>query len=358
MRSMSKSLLRRNRETLIYVALWVILFGAPVLSMYLRVSGHSEAVFQWDEVTRVWKILLLYLVAFLLHNSILAPLLIYRKRRALYLLTTACLVGAVVVMSCASRPAPDKRPRPVEGIAEPSVYIGHVDLVNAFVITLLIGMNLGVKLYFKSETDQEKVQDLESQHLEGQLAYLKFQINPHFFMNTLNNIHALVDIDPERAKDTIVKLSRFMRFVLYESDKQVVPLSREINFIQLYVDLMRMRYTDKVSIRADIPSDLPDCDVPPLVFVTFVENAFKHGVSYERDSYVHFSISSVDGLCRFVCQNSKQPQASQQTGRGGIGLRNVQERLRLIYAEDCHLDIRNDDNSYRVELTLPVTHHS
>lgn len=134
-------------------------------------------------------------------------------------------------------------------------------------------MNLGVMLFFKSNKDEAELQLLEKQNLQQQLEYLKYQINPHFFMNTLNNIHALVDIDPEEAKTTIVELSKMMRYILYEGNKPIIPLQREIQFLENYITLMKLRYTNKVKITLNIEKNIPDYGVPPLMLITFVENA-------------------------------------------------------------------------------------
>lgn len=109
----------------------------------------------------------------------------------------------------------------------------------------LFGFNIGVKIFFKTEKDRMLLQQLESKNMEQQLEYLKYQITPHFFMNTLNNIHALIDINPEKAKDTLVELSKMMRYLLYEADKPLVPLQREDQFIYSYIKLMRLRFTEK-----------------------------------------------------------------------------------------------------------------
>lgn len=141
------------------------------------------------------------------------------------------------------------------------------------VLILMMGMNIGIKFYFKSRHDDKQLMVLEKENLEQQLEYLKYQINPHFFMNTLNNIHALVDIDPEKAKDTILELSKMMRFVLYEGDKKGVPITREFDFIRNYVTLMKLRYTDKVEVKVELPAEVPDYELPPLMLITFIENA-------------------------------------------------------------------------------------
>ena len=175
-------------------------------------------------------------------------------------------------------------------------------------------------------------------------------------MNTLNNIHALVDIDPEKAKSTILELSKMMRFVLYEGSKTVVPLEREINFLQNYITLMKLRYTDKVRIDVDVAQALPNKDVPPLMFITFVENAFKHGVSYRQESFIEIKIEEVKregaSLLAFTCRNSRIPK--EEDKHGGVGLANVRQRLDLIYGKDYQLDIQDESDIYQVKLAIPL----
>jgi LytS/YehU family sensor histidine kinase len=234
----------------------------------------------------------------------------------------------------------------------PPLFFGQVDIIAAIVAFLMIGMNLGIKLYFKNDSDDKRMQVLERQNLKQQLEYLKYQINPHFFMNTLNNIHALVDIDPEKAKATIVELSKMMRYLLYEGNNSLIPLQREIQFLHNYITLMRLRYTDKVTIKTDVPEQIPEKQIPPLLLITFIENAFKHGVSYQQDSYINIGILFSDDRLHFECTNSKHPQ--KQSEQGGVGLTNVKRRLALIYGSDYTLDINDGDDVYEVKLDIPL----
>ena len=171
-------------------------------------------------------------------------------------------------------------------------------------------------------------------------------------MNTLNNIHALVDIDSEKAKATILELSKMMRFVLYEGNKAGVPLDREIAFLQNYITLMKLRYTDKVKISVKTPDSLPNKEVPPLMFITFVENAFKHGVSYRQESFIDIILTADDQGLQFICRNSKKP--AEEDKHGGVGLKNVKQRLNLIYGNNYELRLNDEPNTYTVTLTLPL----
>ena len=171
-------------------------------------------------------------------------------------------------------------------------------------------------------------------------------------MNTLNNIHALVDIDPAKAQDTIVELSKMMRYVLYEGNKQGVPLSQEFDFIRHYVSLMQLRYTDKVRITLDLPEDVPNKQIPPLLLITFIENAFKHGISYQHESFIEMKAEVKDGKLQFVCRNSKSEKSNEE--KGGVGLTNVRKRLDLLYDNNYTFSIDDTADIYSVNLVVPL----
>ena len=382
-------------ENTAYAALWGLLFAAPLLTLYIRMMNDSTVEFNWLEMFFVWRQLAVYLLLFLVHNFILAPLLIYRHKRWLYALLTLCMIGIFTFYQCNSRPdmmrqrPPMERdfpgPKPMdEGFEHkefkhkgpkhedfehkkfehkdfkhkrkhdvPPVFFGQHDVIAIVILILMCGMNLGVKLYFKTRDDQKKLLRLEKENLEQQLEYLKYQINPHFFMNTLNNIHALVDIDAETAKSTILELSKMMRFILYEGDKKGVPLTREFDFIRNYVTLMRLRFTDKVRINMELPTQVPDKQIPPLMLITFIENAFKHGISYQHESFIDVKAEIEGDQLHFSCRNSKAEKANEE--KGGVGLANVRQRLHLLYDNNYTLKIQDNPDIYNVQLTIPLT---
>lgn len=382
-------------ENTAYAALWGLLFTAPLLTLYIRMMNDSATEFNWQEVFFVWRQLAVFLLLFLIHNFILAPLLIHRHKRWLYGLLTLCMIGLFTFYQCNSRPdmmrqrPPMERdfpgPKPMdEGFEHkefkhkgpkhedfehkkfehkdfkhkrkhdvPPVFFGQHDVIAIVILILMCGMNLGVKLYFKTRDDQKKLLRLEKENLEQQLEYLKYQINPHFFMNTLNNIHALVDIDAEKAKSTILELSKMMRFILYEGDKKGVPLTREFDFIRNYVTLMRLRFTDKVRINMELPTQVPDKQIPPLMLITFIENAFKHGISYQHESFIDVKAEIEGDQLHFSCRNSKAEKANEE--KGGVGLANVRQRLHLLYDNNYTLKIQDNPDIYNVQLTIPLT---
>ncbi len=248
----------------------------------------------------------------------------------------------------------DRPGRPGARVVEPPMAFGGQDSVAFIIMALLMALNVGAKHYFKTLDDKKRMKELERENLHRQLESLKYQINPHFFMNTLNNIHALVDIDAEQAKYTIEVLSKLMRYVLYEGNKTMAPLQKELNFITHYVELMRIRYTDKVRITTRLPQSIPDVQVPSLLFTTFVENAFKHGVSYRRPSFIEVSCSvdpETDEVV-FACRNSRKPEDEER--HGGVGLQNAKKRLQIIYGDSYTLHIVSNEEEYNVLLRLPT----
>ena len=378
---------KQKKESILYLVLWAVLFLAPLLSTYIEYSSSDIGTsFPWHEIWHIWRKFLVFFFIFVIHNYLLAPLLVYRQKRLLYCSCIVLLLSTFVAIQCINKPdikhphprmhQTDRPPHMGERPVEPFLMEdgpkhrhdrhpndmpemrGHKppvmehEVVAVVIFFLMIGMNLSVKYYFRQSHDRERLAHLERENLEQQLEYLKYQINPHFLMNTLNNIHALVDIDPEQAKETIVELSKIMRFVLYEGSKQKVPLRREMIFLDNYIQLMRMRVVDQVDISVDIPQIIPERDIPPLMMITFVENAFKHGVSYQQHSFIDISIQIVDNKLHFHCHNSKAPQG--EDNHGGVGLQNVKKRLQLIYGSTYTLDIKDEADTYTVDLTLPL----
>lgn len=357
---------QKKSEIILYLVLWTILFAAPLLSMYVSQRESGTAADDWHEVLHVWRMLFLFFAAFCLHNFLVAPLLVYHNRNRAYILGVAlllaCCVGGHLCMRPphgphdGMRPAPELHEPPGNKGPEPPRDLGIQGMVPFIILTLLLGLNIGTKYFFKSVDDRKRMEQLERENLNRQLEYLKYQISPHFFMNTLNNIHALVDIDPEQAKHTIEVLSKLMRYALYEGNKTMAPLAKELAFISHYVDLMRLRYTDKVRISVSLPDSVPEVMVPSLLFTTFVENAFKHGISYRRESFVEVSarVNEVAREVEFLCVNSKIPAAEDK--HGGVGLQNAEKRLRLIYGDGGYrMEIDDREDEYRLLLRLPIT---
>ena len=401
-----------RKEHIIYTSIWLMLYLSPLASLYMRMSSNPNIAFSWHEIINAWEFNTVWLVLMIIHNFLLLPILILKRRTWQYLILASALLISCTFASYLIRPAGprcydmDKRmemsdcnyyicgesdschapglcqkmehdpkedmcrkpihggkpfPRPRYNPEElrpinPIPMLGPGEAVAFFGGLMLMGMNLGVKLYFKTQEDREQRERLEKQDLERQLEYLRYQVNPHFFMNTLNNIHALVDINPERAKTTIVELSKMMRYILYEGDKKLIPVQREALFLKNYIELMRLRYSSRVSINLDIPEMMPDVMLPPLLLIIFVENAFKHGVSYAAPSFIDIKVEVTQDKLKFRCRNSRQEQKpDEKKKKGGVGLANARRRLDLLFPNQYSLEIKENDKEYDVQLEIPLS---
>lgn len=381
-----------RKEHTIYTAIWAMLYASPVINIYTRMAGNPRITFSWTEILHAWEYTSTWLVMFAIHNFLLLPILLKKRKNGTYLCLSFAILLAGMFITYLNRPihkdqyktrmeaewkadslayervaavrlgdgrycSPQnpmrRKPLDYQSI-DPLPMLGPGELVAFFGGLLLMGMNLGVKLYFMSQRDRERQKIIDQRNLEQQMEYLKYQVNPHFFMNTLNNIHALVDIDPERAKTTIVELSKMMRHILYEGSKKLIPLTREVEFLNLYVQLMRLRYTRKVHINVDVPPQLPELKLPPLMLIIFVENAFKHGISYREESFIDIKLRVENKRLLFCCCNSKPTQVQRTNEKGGMGLQNVRQRLELLYDDDYTLDISDGEKTYEVKLDIPM----
>lgn len=364
-------------ENVIYLVLWIMVFTVPVVSIALRTS-ESTACFAWREVFIIWTAIVPFLVLFLVHNFWFSKYFFLKGKRWLYFVLVVVFLAINPGISIVTRgnvpwgvrPGPPPmerleleppgsfRPQSEGDLPQPG-NPRHMEPFDMIAISklalavLMLALNLVIKWYYKSQQMEEKVRDMEGEMLRGQLQQLRYQINPHFFMNTLNNIHALVDIDPEKAKSTIIELSKLMRYVLYDSSDGVVSVGQEQSFLEKYLSIMRIRYSDRVRISSDFNVEGKEAKVPSLLLVTFLENAFKHGITYTKESVIETSLKIVDDRILFSCYNTKGADDKEQSG--GIGLENACKRLDLIYGSGYVLDVEEDSQVYKVTLNLPLT---
>lgn len=210
-------------------------------------------------------------------------------------------------------------------------------------------------LYLSYNWFQQNAQlaNLKSEKLETELSFLKSQINPHFFFNTLNNLYALTLENSTVAPEVILKLSDLMRYTIYDGRAESVSLQQEITFIENYLELQRIRLHKKSSITFQHNVSCPTLAVPPLLFVIFLENAFKHGVETLRDNaIVDIEISENEGVVKFYALNNYDHEERKLTD--GLGLENVKRRLKLLFGDQYKLDIVDQENTYRVYLSLGI----
>ena len=329
-------------ESTLYFLVWVLVFIAPFMNAGLMSEEISDPRISLLALLKI----LPFIFIFLLNHLVLFRYLYRGRFRWVYYLVTTVLVVFIFSMIEIYEQQNSSKPDFI-GLA---VFPWWGNVIAAW---LMIGANDAINVLYRNMQIDEDTERLQRQNIQAEMYYLKHQINPHFLMNTLNNIHALVDIDAEAAKQTVIQLSDMMRYVVYDTGGNAIALKEDIKFVKNYIELMRIRYTDDVKISFNYPLHLRGrVDVPPLIFIVFVENAFKHGVSYSTTSYINIDIKCEDGFVVGRFENSINRNARKE--KPGIGLDNVRKRLDLIYNSNYELQIDDTDNNYCVTLKIPI----
>lgn len=377
-----KDRLLNNLEHVIVLIIWVMVFSFPII------MTSSDNSIDWTNIYKLWNRLIPFFLLFLFNHYLLVPYFLIRRKLVSYLglaLLAVILLGTHHYILRTFIPRfPDGIERP-EGISErfgeqpngfedrrppefrerpirtndnqkpfPKPRLINMALNISVMGLLLVGFDSGLRLALKWNQAEKERALLEKENTQNQLAFLKHQVSPHFFMNTLNNIHALIDINHEEAKESIIKLSKLMRYLLYESDSSKVNLAKEMEFIQSYVNLMRLRFSDKVAITLELPERIPDKNIPPLLFISLIENAFKHGISYQDESFIHIRIMTSESKLIFEMSNSIANAAKLPEEESGIGIENTRKRLDLLFGKNYLFEINHNKQQFNVNLVIPV----
>jgi len=351
-------------EALLVILVWIVLLAAP---MFFRNDFLS-----WESFIGPIQILIPLFIIFLINRFVLVPRLLLKKKNILYLASVAGLIAVFSIGTFFFRPSRERRlprdqetrqirtlpperrpnnlppPHPVRNGRQIPPYANL--MIFSF---LLVGFDTGLMTTFRLTKSERKRAKLEKEYAETQLAFLRNQVSPHFFMNTLNNIHSLIDIDTDEAKESVIRLSKLMRHLLYDSEIEKIPIHKEIEFIKNYVDLMKLRYSDKVKISLNFPAQFPDKAIPPLLFTSFLENAFKHGISYQSTSFIKIAFTTSSESLSFSIKNSNL-HSKKGIESTGIGIKNARKRLDLIYGDRYSLDIKDANDEFQVLLSIPL----
>ena len=221
-----------------------------------------------------------------------------------------------------------------------------------FALCNLIAIPLFNSKFFMIWWHRNSIPDM-TKHTEAELAWLKNQINPHFLFNTLNNISSLTQIDPDAAQDAIAQLSDLLRYAMYETNKKTVPISGEVEFMRNYISLMKLRCNEKTEVKTTFNIE-QDVEIAPLLFISLIENAFKHGVSSSRSSIIDIHLEQKNHSVIFTCDNTNYPKDDADRSGSGIGLENTRRRLELMYADHYTWQNWLENDIYHVYLKLSV----
>jgi len=227
-------------------------------------------------------------------------------------------------------------------------------VASLFMMSIVILLATGLRYVMRMNNLEKQMQEERRKSTEAELTWLKSQLNPHFLFNTLNNISSLTQIDPDKAQESIGQLSDLLRYALYDSEAVTVPVASEVDFMNNYIDLMALRCNDLTQVTKDLEVPQRHMEVAPLLFISLVENAFKHGVNARYPSFVNVSMHEEGGRLVFRCENSLfEKQGSDHIG-SGIGLENMKRRLELLYPGKYTYSQNAGDGTYSVEVTLDL----
>ncbi|HEY5469856.1 MAG TPA: histidine kinase [Bacteroidales bacterium] len=292
-------------EIVLIIFVWLVLLFTPIL---FREDIYSPIR---RSVVMQLQILIPLLVVFLINRFILVPRLLFMGKQVSFILS---VFGLIILFTAGSYlydikfknvPPPEVPPVAEQVKSPPYAFPGGVDtfgnlrpaqtrqprpippFANFLILSVLVvGFDTGLRSGLRGiNIENEKVK-LEKESVASQLVLLRNQVSPHFLMNTLNNIHSLVDINSEEAKEAIIRLSKMMRYLLYETETEKTTLKKEVEFLESYIKLMKLRFNDRVKIVLNLPAVIPERTIPPFLFTSLIENAFKHGVSYREDSFI------------------------------------------------------------------------
>ena len=365
-------------ENSIYIVCWTIVLCIPIVSQIIDVHSGEISSVQWGEVFKGYRDLAPIFLLFVINNFVLLPKLFWKDRKILYFAILLAMLALLWFIQVPPEPhhmdmigqapvpdifttdmppmpdMPDMPPAPDMPMPKPHGLLDMFHITNLVIELCIILANFGIKLYIQTLRQEVLVLNIQNEKMLQELQSLKYQISPHFLMNTLNNIQSLIESNPTAAHKTIQQLSKMMRYLLYDNNTQQVELTKEVEFMKNFIELMRIRYPESVKISADFPDDAKGISIPPLLFISFIENAFKYGVSYTEESLITVKVGIDETNLHFSCMNTIPKDVANHNKGNGIGIKNVQRRLDLIYGSQYDMNIDTTDNRFTVGLSLPL----
>jgi hypothetical protein len=350
----------RIAEPIIHVLLWSFIFSIPLL------TERSDRL-DFINIVRLSILPFLIMLSFYANFVFIIPRYFVPNNVVkfitinLFIFVCCFFIISTLELIFFPFPAPDNDallgpPRP----RGPEPRFGNLPILGLlFRMFIAFSLSTGIavaihatKKWFKSK---DEIKELERAHLKSELLNLKNQLNPHFFFNTLNNIYSLVIQDQEKAQEAIIQLSKMMRYLLYNSNEKFVPLTREVEFLHHYIDLMKLRVTQNVKVEYALPTDTKKYFIAPLLFIALVENSFKHGISSTRSSeiWIEMKINENDEV-ELKIENTAYPKTDEDRSGSGIGIENLKKRLTLLYPERHSMNITLDEKYYCVILRVQL----
>ena len=328
-------------KTLTHIASWAVVFIMPALIFISEGNQRFEEALYRSLASLPFLMLLFYLCYFWLIDR-----LWFKKQ---YLFFVLVVVGLIFCVSYSK----------YELFSYFDLHKGkrHMPPFHAFVyfdfLSNLLPVVFAMAIRYAQRNFSLEIAQKEAQahKLQADLTQLRYQLQPHFFFNALNNIYSLIEFDPQKAQQSVHSLSKLMRHFMQNSDQKQISLAEEVDFLQQYISLMQLRLTDKTTVQVDFPKQVPQLTIAPLLFISLVENAFKHGVSATAATTLSFSLRVEGNTIIFRSENTKIP-TQESLYSSGIGIDNLKKRLTLLYPERHQYTIEEKEGKYIAQLTI------
>jgi two-component system, LytTR family, sensor kinase len=340
---MSKSFLPRHIISIFaHISGWCIFFAIPLLMRSWEVSPEHINNLPLEIVLIFFTLLI---CVFYVNFFVLIPRVLNKFGTRSYVFSVFCLwliftsiaFFIIVILMKNSYDIP---------------YIAHV-----FPFTMIVALSLSIRLLIDKSTIEQQQNERENETLKSELSFLRSQISPHFLFNIMNNVVALSRVKPEKVEPTLIQLSHLMRYMLYNTDERKVSIAKEIEYLESYIDLQKLRFGDSIDVVFDKNIENTDVvllyQIEPMLLIPFVENAFKHGTGMMQNPKIKISLFIRDNQLIFNVLNKFDPLSIDTKDKdSGIGLKNVSRRLDLLYAENQTLDLSNEGGVFKVDLKI------
>ena len=337
----------RNIKVFSHILVWLVLFSIPYILSYGQEQDINRII------AHFWIPLMFYAIIFYLNYFVLIDRFLFTKKTLLFIVLNLVMIALFILIKeqIEDRLFVDliKKRSSANGSGPPFKMIIYVQMLS-YMAPLLFSIAIKTtQRWVKTEAEHKEAANFK---LQSELQHLHYQLQPHFFFNSLNNIYAMVDVSPEQAKTSIHSLSKLMRYMLYETNMELVPLSKEIEFIKKFIDLMKLRVSDKTEVNYNLPSEETGINIAPLLFISLIENAFKHGVSASKASQININMTCNDKTVLFTIENDNLPKKTEDKSGSGIGIQNLEKRLKLLYPNRYKFNSKVENDRFLVTLEI------
>ncbi|MDF4203019.1 histidine kinase [Maribacter sp. SA7] len=332
-----------------HLLIWLVLFSMPFILSYSEDQDLNRLI------AHFFIPMLFYAIIFYTNFLVLIDKFLFTKKTWTFIGINLIMISLFILVKEQLEDNFFKEliRKPLEnGRAGPPFKLFIYVQMLSYAAPLLFSIAIkSTKRLVRTEAERKEAANFK---LQTELQHLRYQLQPHFFFNSLNNIYSLVDLSPDKAKSTIHSLGKLMRYLLYETNTELVSLSKEIEFMRKYIELMKLRLTDNTTIESSFPISEPNIKISPLLFISLIENAFKHGVSANKKSVISIDMITKENDVIFKIENYNFPKETSDKSGSGIGLPNLEKRLELLYPNKHIFQKEIKDGIYSVYLKIEI----